>query len=252
MGRRVEERRTAGTYTMGDSHYVRGRVEQELTVPGSLWPEARVLRTVCIDGHNVRNWEHSMTRFGQAAIGLGTVRSYGSMIVSYIDATQMGKMIAHKRPDLFEGSRKQYLQYLRGLEKDLGAFIHEQSVHTVEQMNRIAEGTADAKAIAPVPGIWGHAQLDVCEGVRGGFGGGFEGALVFEDPELIVEEMHAICGFFKHGGFNPSYIRRDDRPHMSCIDTFAPTGKVAFDMPDLPSSIVLNPPSMRVMTNSPV
>lgn len=219
----------------------RDRASQDVTSPTRLWPAIGLARETEIDNNTmVFEWDEFLNRLGRQYNRIGTVKAFGSISVTYLMATEVGKMVGEKYGQGFYRNEDAARQTLRKVRTDLHDFMHGSShlaslsqTHLVAMQRAFAKEHADAEAdgaiyLEPYSATLSHeeqetmahhsfSELTLKVGGMALYGSGKVG-LDLSQNEILFEERSAIVGHMKSLGFNTKqHIDPAWKPHATIV-----------------------------------
>jgi hypothetical protein len=236
-----------GTY-IADWDHIRDQVRD--TTLGSqvrrIAPQGHIKRFVNIEliDHSVDTWNDFLNDFARKNDGVGRVRSLGNMAVTYIDTTQMGRIISKRFP---QATQHEQLSTLNGIAREYNNFVHEMGSSTIERI-------ANAEFPDDEPKLWLPVSLEFMSQLRPVAGSRTRRGFEFKKDarDLLKEEQAATRRFLKSEGFDSRNLDRGE-PHLTIFEGHFPIGEVAIMRSDAntPPDVTFLAPVMKVMRNEP-
>lgn len=255
---------------------VRGYDSETITqsIQGKTAPEIWIGRQSSIYSDSYHDdWHIYADKLGRVNRGLGYAASLGSIAVTYVSATEMGRMIQEKYPKIHD-DRKKMSNIVKRIAKDLNGYVRYQSHETVQEesdlltrsyeileyareynydldnplyrydYHELIEG-GPKNLLGDFDGrIWGVA--DITLGELGIFGRDSLGFHI--DDQIINQERNEIINYLRKDGFNVRKIDRDRKPHVATFHSFAPIPHTGLQVPaSSPDLITLDEP--KAITN---
>jgi hypothetical protein len=252
---------TPGSYTLGNSElFSRLGGQNGLPSRQRIAPEMRFGRPVNIQrdgGINsliLNEWHDFIDTLGQENYGAGKATALGSLVVTHVNAVEMGRMLGRKYPDLFNDrpNFKNILRAYRSIKSDYVDYVRGRDKEMAEIQCLAVEGDqASQEDYDRNAKLWGVAGFAL-DRQPDNFGK-CDYSIVFthDDRVVLQEEMHDTWQFLRGQGFDTSQIDRARKPHLSVFDSYHPLGSVGLKDVAIPEQIVLMPPTAFVRSNAP-
>jgi hypothetical protein len=253
-----------GSYSLGESRLF-SRVGKERSVTSGakvqrVEPKARIVRPINLKASRgeIEPWNDYLIDIGSKNEGKGTAKSLGSVAMTFVKDTEMGRMIMKKSPELFENKfgYPNLLAYLRHLREDYARFSESKSQEVVAKQQLAAIGRYDGidawQEAHTKHSQWYYGDFEVQAGLQNL--GQKNQSLVFDETSnhVLEEEMHQTWEFLgTHVGLDISLIDQNRRPHLTVYEATYPIALVALRTTVHPCAIGLAPPHIRVNSNSP-
>lgn len=190
------------------------------------WPSVRIARTVCLaDDLGCRDWNDYLNVLGRVNYGKGNAYALGSIAMTYVSATELGKMLEKKFPKVYQ-DRSKTKQLLNRFQRDYNQFVRHKSQQTVD--NEIDSLMFDKIGLEidvdeTDPRIWGVAELAVSSQI-GIFGSKKLGKKMglYVNEEFIEDEMVNTIEFLEHSNLDTKFIDDERLPHISLFESYQP------------------------------
>jgi hypothetical protein len=268
-----------GGYVLDDAEQLQKRERQ---FPDGPPPQFRIIRRASKWADNVRStggWNDALDELEDKNLFRGRASRYGGMVLTYVGAEDMRRMLQKKNPDLFErGQRERRVRYMESLRDDFRGFARRKEQTVISRQNalveegirrssidydldeidddviRIATDIEDIgyESADDLVGLWGHLRVGLKPDLEG-FGNSKLG-LVFDDSlqaQHIEYEREEIQLWLRSNRLDTNLMQdRAELPHVSVYQLEYGLGTVAVHPVSMPSYIEFDAPQAHVNRNS--
>lgn len=197
------------------------------------WPSVRIARGVSLnDETDVCCWGDFQNVLGRENYGKGNAYALGSIALTYVDATELGKMLNAKYPKAYQ-DRSKTKQLVTRFQKDYNQFVKYKSRQLVEsQTDSLIYEKIGADISLESDNIdsrtWGIASVAVSSQIKA-FGSKRIGMRI--DEEFIDKEMQFTIEYLKDSKLDVKFIDPDRSPHISLFESYEPVVSAGLRVP---------------------
>lgn len=263
----------------GDVDFVRSermRTPKKQAAIKTPLPELRIKRevsTTSVHDRNMRMWQREIGIMGRKNDGRGWPQVFDMFHITYVGDKDFKTMLEASRPQLF-GKRASLLSYMEGFADEYRIMVRERGRNVINQQNLLLAARLDTTAKASdqllevadidtefeidniqdneLDGMmwWNYLDLQTEPDLEGFGTGQRHLSVVFQNNEILYDEMEATKAFLRGDNLNPNFMENDFNPHMHVYTAKASLGKIGIYAPNLPTHIEFDPPAVIVNRNS--